>query len=95
MVPQHIPDAIEQQTVIARFYFTTRQTKEAVAALQQLIAMDKNNTEAYDLLGQTYYSVGEYDQAARVYRNLVKVDPGSAVARARLQELQAVRTQGG
>ncbi|HEX6817636.1 MAG TPA: tetratricopeptide repeat protein [Ktedonobacterales bacterium] len=95
MVPQQIPDAIEQQTVIARYYFSTRQTKEAVAALQQLIAMDKRNTEAYDLLGQTYYSVGEYDQAARVYRNLAKVDPASAVARARLQELQSVRTQGG
>jgi tetratricopeptide (TPR) repeat protein len=93
MQPQQIPEAIEQQTVIARYYFTTRQTKEAVAALQQLIAMDKQNTEAYDLLGQTYYSVGEYDQAARVYRNLAKVDPNNAVARARLQELQAVRAQ--
>jgi tetratricopeptide (TPR) repeat protein len=90
-IPQRIPEAIEQQTIIARYYFTTRQTKEAVAALQQLIAMDKQSTEAYDLLGQTYYSVGEYDQAARVYRNLAKVDPNNAVARARLQELQAVR----
>jgi tetratricopeptide (TPR) repeat protein len=95
MQPQQIPEAIEQQTVIARFYFTTRQTKEAVAALQQLIAMDKRNTEAYDLLGQTYYSVAEYDQAARVYRNLAKIDPNNAVARARLQELQAVRAQMG
>ncbi len=87
-------DATEQQTVIARYYFSSRQTKEAVAALQQLIAMDKHNFEAYDLLGQTYYSVGEYDQAARVYRNLAKVDPNNAMARARLQELQAVRSQG-
>jgi tetratricopeptide (TPR) repeat protein len=87
------PDATEQQTVIARFYFASRQTKEAVAALQQLIGMDPHNYEAYDLLGQTYYSVGEYEQAARVYRNLAKVDPTSAMARARLQELQAVRAQ--
>jgi cytochrome c-type biogenesis protein CcmH/NrfG len=79
--------------VIARFYFASRQTKEAVAALQQLIGMDPHNYEAYDLLGQTYYSVGEYEQAARVYRNLAKVDPTSAMARARLQELQAVRAQ--
>lgn len=87
------PDAVEQQTVIARFYFASRQTKEAVAALQQLIGMEPHNYEAYDLLGQTYYSVGEYEQAARVYRNLAKVDPNSAMARARLQELQAVRAQ--
>jgi tetratricopeptide (TPR) repeat protein len=91
MIPQQIPEAIEQQAVIARYYFQTRQTKEAVAALQQLIAMDKTNTEAYDLLGQTYYSVGEYEQAARVYRNLAKVDPNNMVARARLQELQSAR----
>ncbi|HEV2405785.1 MAG TPA: tetratricopeptide repeat protein, partial [Ktedonobacterales bacterium] len=86
------PEASEQQTVIARYYFATRQTKEAVAALQQLIGMDSRNYEAYDLLGQTYYSVGEYEQAARVYRNLAKVDPTSAMARARLQELNAVRS---
>ena len=86
-------EATEQQTVIARYYFASRQTKEAVAALQQLIGMDPHNYEAYDLLGQTYYSVGEYEQAARVYRNLAKVDPNSAMARARLQELQAVRAQ--
>ncbi len=88
-------DATEQQTVIARYYFSSRQTKEAVAALQQLIAMDKHNFDAYDLLGQTYYSVGEFEQAARVYRNLAKVDPNNTMARARLQELQAVRAQMG
>jgi tetratricopeptide (TPR) repeat protein len=89
----HTSDAIEQQTVIARFYFASRQTKEAVAALQQLIGMDQHQFEAYDLLGQTYYSVGEYEQAARVYRNLAKVDPSSQMARVRLQELQSVRSQ--
>ncbi|WIG61957.1 MAG: hypothetical protein OJF49_004706 [Ktedonobacterales bacterium] len=86
-------EASEQQIVIARFYFASRQTKEAVAALQQLIGMEPHNYEAYDLLGQTYYSVGEYEQAARVYRNLAKVNPNSQMARARLQELQSVRGQ--
>ncbi len=86
-------DAVEQQTVIARYYFASRQSREAVAALQQLIAMDKSNFEAYDLLGQTYYSVGEYEQAARVYRNLARVDPTNQLARVRLQELASVRSQ--
>ncbi|MGH2516355.1 MAG: tetratricopeptide repeat protein [Ktedonobacterales bacterium] len=91
--PVRMREATEQQTVIARYYFASRQTKDAVAALQQLIGMDAHNYEAYDLLGQTYYSVGEYEQAARVYRNLGKVDPNSQMARARLAELQAVRAQ--
>jgi tetratricopeptide (TPR) repeat protein len=86
-------DAIEQQTVIARYYFASRQSREAVAALQQLIAMDKMNFDAYDLLGQTYYSVGEYEQASRVYRNLARVDPTNQLARVRLQELASVRSQ--
>jgi tetratricopeptide (TPR) repeat protein len=88
-----VPEAAEQQAVLARYYFANRQTKEAVATLQQLIGMDPHQYEAYDLLGQTYYSVGEYEQAARVYRNLAKINPTNPTARARLQELQSVRSQ--
>jgi tetratricopeptide (TPR) repeat protein len=81
------------QEKIARYYFDTHQVKEAVAALQQLIALDRNNFNAYDMLGQTYQSVGEYEQASRVYKNLGKVNPGSSVARERLTLLQELRTR--
>jgi len=81
------------QEKIARYYFDTHQVKEAVAALQQLIALDRNNFSAYDMLGQTYQSVGEYEQASRVYKNLGKVNPGSSVARERLALLQELRTR--
>jgi tetratricopeptide (TPR) repeat protein len=84
-------EATQHQSVIARHYFASHQTKEAVAALQQLIAMDKLNFEAYDLLGQTYSEVGEYEQAQRVYRNLAKVDPDNQVAYQRMQQLQELR----
>src|SRR5207237_8217457 len=46
-------EAVQYQIVIARHYFDTKQVKEAVAALQQLITIDRNNYEAYDLLGRT------------------------------------------
>ncbi len=84
--------AAHYQTIIGRHYFETHQVKESVAALQQLIAIDRNSLEAYDMLGQTYQSVGEYEQASRVYRNLAKVHPGSPVARERLATLQTLRT---
>jgi tetratricopeptide (TPR) repeat protein len=84
-------DAARYQIQIARHYFETQQIKEAVAALQQLITIDRTNYEAYDMLGQTYQSVGEYEQASRVYRNLAKVQPGSTVARERLAMLQELR----
>ncbi|GER84656.1 hypothetical protein KTAU_32920 [Thermogemmatispora aurantia] len=85
-------EATEYQTVVARYYFETHQVKEAVAALQQLIAIDRHNYEAYDMLGQTYQSVGEYEQASRVYKNLARVKPDSTIARERLAALQALRS---
>ena len=86
-------EAAQHQVRIARHYFDTRQVKEAVAALQQLITIDRNNYEAYDLLGQTYQSVGEYEQASRVYRNLARVNPENAIARERLANLQELRAK--
>jgi tetratricopeptide (TPR) repeat protein len=85
-------DAARYQIQIARHYVNTDQIKDAVAALQQLITIDRNNYEAYDLLGQTYQSVGEYEQASRVYRNLAKMNPSSPVACERLATLQELRT---
>jgi tetratricopeptide (TPR) repeat protein len=84
-------DAVRYQTQIARYYFDTQQVKEAVASLQQLIAIDRTSYEAYDMLGQTYQSVGEFEQASRVYRNRAKVNPGSTIARERLATLQDLR----
>jgi tetratricopeptide (TPR) repeat protein len=81
-------EATFHQSVIARTYFASDQTKEAVAALQQWIAIDKTNDEAYDLLGKTYYKVGEFEQAQRVYRNLAKLDPDNPIAFERMQQLQ-------
>ncbi|HZS78515.1 MAG TPA: tetratricopeptide repeat protein [Ktedonobacteraceae bacterium] len=86
-------EATQYQTIIARHYFETHQVKESVAALQQLIAIDRNNFEAYDMLGQTYQSVGEYEQASRVYKNLAKADPSGTIARERLAALQELRAQ--
>ncbi len=84
-------EAAQYQSIIAHHYFDTNQVKESVAALQQLIAIDRNNFEAYDLLGQTYQGVGEYEQASRVYRNLARVNPDSPIARERLAALQELR----
>jgi Flp pilus assembly protein TadD len=86
-------EAAEYQVIIARHYFDTHQIKESVAALQQLITIDRGNFEAYDLLGQTYQSLGEYEQASRVYRNLAKVHPDNPIARERLATLQELRAK--
>ncbi len=84
-------EATQHQSVIARHYYASEQHHQAVAALQQLIAMDKMNFEAYDLLGQTYAKVGEYGQALRVYKILAKADPNNATAYERMQRLQELQ----
>ena len=86
-------EATQHQAVIARHYYASDQADQAVAALQQLIAVDKTNFEAYDLLGQTYAKVGEYEQALRVYKNLAKVDPNNATAYERMQRLQELQAR--
>ena len=86
-------EATQYQSLIAHHYFETDQVKESVAALQQLITIDRNNYEAYDMLGQTYQTVGEYEQASRVYRNLAKVNPNNPIARERLATLQELRSR--
>ncbi len=86
-------EATQYQSIIARHYFETNQVKESVAALQQLIAIDRTNYEAYDMLGQTYQSVGEYEQASRVYKNLARANPDGSIARERLAMLKELRAQ--
>ncbi len=86
-------EATQYQSIIARHYFETNQVKESVAALQQLIALDRSNYEAYDMLGQTYQSVGEYEQASRVYKNLARANPGGSIAKERLAMLHELRAQ--
>ncbi len=86
-------EATQYQSIIARHYFETNQVKESVAALQQLIALDRTNYEAYDMLGQTYQSVGEYEQASRVYKNLARANPNGTIAKERLAMLQELRAQ--
>ncbi len=86
-------EATQYQSVIARYYFERHDTNNAVAALQQHIAMDRSNFEAYDLPGQIYSEVGEYEQAMRVYRNLAKVDPNNAIAYERIRRLQELRAR--
>ena len=87
----HTRDAAHYQEMIALHYFDTHQVTELLAALQQLITLDRNNYEAYDMLGQMYQSLGQYGQAIWVYKNLAKVNPGSSVARERLAMLQDVQ----
>jgi tetratricopeptide (TPR) repeat protein len=77
------PEAATQQRLIARRFWEARRVQETIAALHQVIVLDPRDAESYGLLGEALASVGEYGQAERVYRRLVRLTPDDPVAKAK------------
>lgn len=76
-------DAADQQRSIARRFWEARRVQETIAALHQVIVLDPRDAESYGQLGEALASVGEYAQAERVYRRLVRLTPDNPVAKAK------------
>jgi len=76
-------EAVTQQRLIARRFWEARRVQETIAALHQVIVLDPRDAESYGLLGEALASVGEYGQAERVYRRLVRLTPDDPVAKAK------------
>ena len=77
-------EATRYQFEIAQQYLARYQIIESIATLQQLLVIDRDNYEAYHLLGQTYQSIGEYDQAILVYEKLALLEPESSITQEQL-----------
>lgn len=75
--------AATQQRALARQFWESRQVQETIAALHQVIVLDPRDAESYGLLGEALASVGEYGQAERVYRRLMRLTPDDPVAKAK------------
>jgi tetratricopeptide (TPR) repeat protein len=76
-------EAADQQRAIARRFWDQRRVQETIAALHQVIVLDPRDVESYSLLGEALASVGEYAQAERVYRRLVRLTPDDPIAKAK------------
>ncbi|HEX5505356.1 MAG TPA: tetratricopeptide repeat protein [Thermomicrobiales bacterium] len=76
-------EAAEQQRTIARTFWEQRRPQDTIAALHQVIVLDPRDADSYNRLGEALASVGEYAQAERVYRRLVRLTPDDPQARAR------------
>lgn len=59
----------------------TGELEASVAHLRMAIKQQPQFTRAYETLGQLFYRVGYFDEAARVYREWVVHDPDNPVAR--------------
>ncbi|MCM8747535.1 tetratricopeptide repeat protein [Thermomicrobiaceae bacterium CFH 74404] len=82
--------AIEQLREIVRVALARGEPEEALAALHQVVALDPRNPDAYHRLAELLVSLGELEQAERVYRRLLALYPDDQVARAKQAALAAL-----
>jgi Tfp pilus assembly protein PilF len=81
-----LADALEEQRSIARIAVEAGQVESAVAALHQVLALDPQDRWALRQLADLLSSIGEHNQAVRLYRRLIKLVPKDAEVAARLEE---------
>ena len=74
-------DAAEEQRTIAQICLQAHNTKEAIAALHQVIQLAPQDTRAYFALAQVLNDTGEYSQAYRLYGRVLRIDPDNTKAK--------------
>ncbi len=75
------PDFADAWNNLARLMLAQRRIREAVQYACKAITLLPRDAEARKLLGIAYYTLGEVDNAAAVYREWLAAEPDNAVAR--------------
>jgi tetratricopeptide (TPR) repeat protein len=78
-------DATREQKRIAEIYLQQKRSKDAIAALHELIALAPSDTESYYALAEVLAEQQEYGQAARLYGRLRRLEPAKDAQLAALQ----------
>jgi tetratricopeptide (TPR) repeat protein len=80
-----LTDAVREQKTLAEICLAQNQTRLAEAALHQLIALAPQDPDGYYSLAQLLANDGKFDQAARLYGRLQRLEPHNP----KLAQLQA------
>ncbi len=80
-----LADATREQKKIAEIYLQQKQSKNAIAALHELIALAPTDTESYYALAEVLAEQREFGQAARLYNRLRRLEPAKDTQLAALQ----------
>lgn len=67
------PKTIEELYLEAEKFIDEGQPSEAEKALIEIIAKDNKNIQAYEMLGDLYFTLKSYDQAEEIYKYLLKL----------------------
>lgn len=82
--------AVTQIWELANSFISAANHRDAIASLHQIIGLAPEDAKAHHRLGEALAAVGEYAQAERVYRRLVRQHPDDAVARAKMLAMAAL-----
>ena len=63
--------------VKARQFYQAKRYQEAVAAFNQVLASNPNDAQAYQGLGNSYYAMGDKNNAVVNYRRSLAIDPSN------------------
>jgi tetratricopeptide (TPR) repeat protein len=88
-----INEAAAHQRAVVDISLRQDRTHEAIAALHQVIGLTPDDMSAYYQLGELLASIGEYLQAEKVYRRVVSMNPGDAIAQAKVAAMASLRDQ--
>lgn len=86
-----IADAAEQQRAVVDISTRLGSPHEAIAALHQVIGLTPDDGSAYHQLGELLQSMGEHQQAEKVYKRLVMMNPDDYIALEKLAGIAALR----
>jgi tetratricopeptide (TPR) repeat protein len=88
-----INEAAAHQRAVVDISLRQDRKHEAIAALHQVIGLTPDDMSAYYQLGELLASIGEYLQAEKVYRRVVSMNPGDAIAQAKVAAMASLRDQ--
>jgi tetratricopeptide (TPR) repeat protein len=88
-----LSEAAEHQRAVVDLALKYGRKHEAIAALHQVIGLTPDDVTAYYQLGEALSSMGEYQQAEKVYRRITLMSPDDAVAQAKAMSMAALREQ--
>lgn len=78
------PDCAEAHHQLGLVYGFTGQFDEAVEELKRAAELAPDSVTILNDLGLTYAMIGMYDEARAVFEQVLRIDPGNAVAKKNL-----------
>ncbi|HET7085353.1 MAG TPA: XrtA/PEP-CTERM system TPR-repeat protein PrsT [Rhizomicrobium sp.] len=73
-----VPDSAAPRTVLARYLIAKNDFKGGLAAGNDLLKLQPKNAEAFTLIGQAQFALGQKKEAIATYRRLITLMPTAA-----------------